>query len=58
MYHFIALTHQATVIMTLFYLPFGSCSMRSGRCQSAWNTIRNARVKCPKQNALVAALNL
>lgn len=23
MYHFIALTHQATVIMTLFYLPFG-----------------------------------
>jgi hypothetical protein len=23
MYHFIGLTHQATVIMTLFYLPFG-----------------------------------
>src|SRR5438477_1861283 len=23
MYHFVALTHQATVIMTLFYLPFG-----------------------------------
>jgi len=23
MYHFIALTHQAAVIMTLFYLPFG-----------------------------------
>jgi MFS transporter, NNP family, nitrate/nitrite transporter len=23
MYHFIALSHQATVIMTLFYLPFG-----------------------------------
>jgi hypothetical protein len=23
MYYFIALTHQATVIMTLFYLPFG-----------------------------------
>src|SRR5678809_1071161 len=23
MYHFIALTHQATVIMTLFFLPFG-----------------------------------
>ena len=23
MYHFIALAHQATVIMTLFYLPFG-----------------------------------
>src|SRR5438105_7266656 len=23
MYHFTALTHQATVIMTLFYLPFG-----------------------------------
>ncbi len=23
MYHFIALSHQALVIMTLFYLPFG-----------------------------------
>ncbi len=59
MYHFIALTHQATVIMTLFYLPFGKLfTWCSDRHRSESSFIRNARAKCRKLLARVAEQSL
>jgi hypothetical protein len=44
MYHFIALTHQATVIMTLFYLPFGKLFPRGPTSGVDWcRTLSRAR---------------
>ena len=43
MYSFIALSHQAVVIMTLFYLPFGKLFHVIQRPHlSAWNSIKGA----------------